>query len=191
LALLIRSYLERRAFRQKEINAWHQKQNGKKINFSEYQSFLRHIGYLVPERDNFEIDTANVDPEIGVISGPQLVVPITNARYTINAVNARWGSLYDAVYGSDVLGDTPSSSVYSPERGARVVAFSKAHLDKFAPLVDCNWSRVHKIFIVDNSLSLFSGDKKVELVDQSQFVGYRSNSSGVLTELVFLPNRLH
>ncbi len=183
--------LEKRAFLQKKINAWHQKQNGKKIDLPEYQGFLRNIGYLLPEKDDFEIETVNVDPEIGVIPGPQLVVPITNARYTINAVNARWGSLYDAVYGSDVLGDTASSSVYSSERGARVVAFSKAHLDRFAPLVDCNWSQVSKIFIVDNSLSLFSGDKKVELLDQSQFVGYRSNSSGVLTELVLIRNRLH
>ena len=146
---------------------------------------------MLPEKDDFEIETANVDPEIGVVPGPQLVVPITNARYTINAVNARWGSLYDAVYGSDVLGDTPNSSIYSPERGARVVAFSKAHLDKFAPLVDCTWSQISKILIVDNLLSLSSGDKKVELLDQSQFVGYRSNSSGVLTEFVLIKNRLH
>ena len=183
--------LEKRAFLQKQISAWHQKQNGKKIDLSEYQSFLGNIGYLLPEKDDFEIETANVDPEIGVVPGPQLVVPITNARYTINAVNARWGSLYDAVYGSDVLGDTPNSSTYSPERGARVVAFSKAHLDKFAPLVDCTWSQISKILIVDNLLSLSSGDKKVELLDQSQFVGYRSNSSEVLTELVLIKNRLH
>ena len=183
--------LEKRAFLQKEINAWHHNQNGEKIDLSEYQSFLEDIGYLVPEKDDFEIETANVDPEIGVVPGPQLVVPITNARYTINAVNARWGSLYDAVYGSDVLGDTPSSSVYSAERGARVVAFSKAHLDKFAPLVDCTWSQITKILIVDNLLSLYSGDTKVELLDQSQIIGYRSNSSGVLTELVLNKNRLH
>ena len=164
---------------------------GKKIDLFEYQSFLGNIGYLLPEKDDFEIETANVDPEIGVVPGPQLVVPITNARYTINAVNARWGSLYDAVYGSDVLGDTPNSSTYSPERGARVVAFSKAHLDKFAPLVDCTWSQISKILIVDNLLSLSSGDKKVELLDQSQFVGYRSDSSGVLTEFVLIKNRLH
>ena len=195
---LVRTYgpinkklLEKRAFLQKQISAWHQKQNGKKIDLFEYQSFLGNIGYLLPEKDDFEIETANVDPEIGVVPGPQLVVPITNARYTINAVNARWGSLYDAVYGSDVLGDTPNSSTYSPERGARVVAFSKAHLDKFAPLVDCTWSQISKILIVDNLLSLSSGDKKVELLDQSQFVGYRSDSSGVLTEFVLIKNRLH
>ena len=95
--------------------------------------FCEEINYIVEKKEDFKITTSQVDEEISAIAGPQLVVPIDNARYALNAANARWGSLYDAVYGSDVLGDTPSSSVYSPERGARVVAFSKAHLDKFAP----------------------------------------------------------
>ena len=195
---LVRTYgpinkrlLAKREFLQKKINLWHQNQKGKKIDFSEYKSFLKNIEYLVPEGEDFEIETANIDPEIGMIPGPQLVVPGTNARYTINAVNARWGSLYDAVYGSDVLGDVPSSDEYNPDRGSRVVAFSKAHLDQFAPLVDCSWSQVCKISIVDNALLLFFGDKKVELFDQSQFLGYRNNSHGGLTEVILIKNRLH
>ncbi|MDG1274228.1 MAG: malate synthase G [Alphaproteobacteria bacterium] len=195
---LVRTYgpinkrlLAKREFLQKKINLWHQNQKGKKIDFSEYKSFLKNIEYLVPEGEDFEIETANIDPEIGMIPGPQLVVPGTNARYTINAVNARWGSLYDAVYGSDVLGDVPSSDEYNPDRGGRVVAFSKAHLDQFAPLVDCSWSQVCKISIVDNALLLFFGDKKVELFDQSQFLGYRNNSHGALTEVILTKNRLH
>ena len=195
---LVRTYgpinkrlLAKREFLQKKINLWHQNQKGKKIDFSEYKSFLKNIEYLVPEGEDFEIETANIDPEIGMIPGPQLVVPGTNARYTINAVNARWGSLYDAVYGSDVLGDVPSSDEYNPDRGGRVVAFSKAHLDQFAPLVDCSWSQVCKISIVDNALLLFFGDKKVELFDQSQFLGYRNNSHGGLTEVILIKNRLH
>ncbi|MBT7730997.1 MAG: malate synthase G [Rhodospirillaceae bacterium] len=195
---LVRTYgpinkrlLAKREFLQKKINLWHQNQKGKKIDFSEYKSFLKNIEYLVPEGEDFEIETANIDPEIGMIPGPQLVVPGTNARYTINAVNARWGSLYDAVYGSDVLGDVPSSDEYNPDRGGRVVAFSKAHLDQFAPLVDCSWSQVRKISIVDNALLLFFGDKKVELFDQSQFLGYRNNSHGGLTEVILIKNRLH
>ncbi len=195
---LVRTYgpinkrlLAKREFLQKKINLWHQNQKGKKIDFSEYKSFLKNIEYLVPEGEDFEIETANIDPEIGMIPGPQLVVPGTNARYTINAVNARWGSLYDAVYGSDVLGDVPSSDEYNPDRGGRVVAFSKAHLDQFAPLVDCSWSQVCKISIVDNALLLFFGDKKVELFDQSQFLGYRNNSHGGLTEVILTKNRLH
>jgi len=195
---LVRTYgpinkrlLAKREFLQKKINRWHQNHKGKKIDFSEYKSFLKNIEYLVPEGEDFEIETANIDPEIGMIPGPQLVVPGTNARYTINAVNARWGSLYDAVYGSDVLGDVPSSDEYNPDRGSRVVAFSKAHLDQFAPLVDCSWSQVCKISIVDNALLLFFGDKKVELFDQSQFLGYRNNSHGGLTEVILIKNRLH
>ena len=186
-----RQVLEKRASLQNQINIWHQNQNGKKIDLSEYKSFLESIGYLVPEREDFQIETENVDPEIAVIPGPQLVVPITNARYTINAVNARWGSLYDAVYGSDVLGDASIGEAYNSDRGARVVAFSKAHLDKFAPLVDCIWSQVSQISIIDNSPALFSGDERVELFDKSQFLGYRNNGSGLLAELILTKNRLH
>ena len=186
-----RQVLEKRSSLQKQINIWHQNQNGKKIDLLEYRSFLESIGYLVPEGEDFQIETENVDPEIAVIPGPQLVVPITNARYTINAVNARWGSLYDAVYGSDVLGDASVGEAYNSDRGARVVAFSKAHLDKFAPLVDCTWSQVSQISIIDNSPALFSGDERVELFDQSQFLGYRKNGSGLLAELILTKNRLH
>ena len=186
-----RQVLEKRSSLQKQINIWHQNQNGKKIDLLEYKSFLESIGYLVPEGEDFQIETENVDPEIAVIPGPQLVVPITNARYTINAVNARWGSLYDAVYGSDVLGDASVGEAYNSDRGARVVAFSKAHLDKFAPLVDCTWSQVSQISIIDNSPALFSGDERVELFDQSQFLGYRKNGSGLLAELILTKNRLH
>ena len=186
-----RQVLEKRSSLQKQINIWHQNQNGNKIDLLEYKSFLESIGYLVPEREDFQIETENVDPEIAVIPGPQLVVPITNARYTINAVNARWGSLYDAVYGSDVLGDASVGEAYNSDRGARVVAFSKAHLDKFAPLVDCTWSQVSQISIIDNSPALFSGDERVELFDQSQFLGYRKNGSGLLAELILTKNRLH
>ena len=153
-----RQVLEKRSSLQKQINIWHQNQNGKKIDLLEYKSFLESIGYLVPEGEDFQIETENVDPEIAVIPCPQLVVPITNARYTINAVNAHWGSLYDAVYGSDVLGDASVGEAYNSDRGARVVAFSKAHLDKFAPLVDYTWSQISKISIVENSPALFSGD---------------------------------
>ena len=186
-----RQVLEKRSSLQKQINIWHQNQNGKKIDLLEYKSFLESIGYLVPEGEDFQIETENVDSEIAVIPGPQLVVPITNARYTINAVNARWGSLYDAVYGSDVLGDASVGEAYNSDRGARVVAFSKAHLDKFAPLVDCTWSQVSQISIIDNSPALFSGDERVELFDQSQFLGYRKNGSGLLAELILTKNRLH
>ena len=182
--------LKKRDYLQKEINAWHQNQIGKKINPQVYKSFLLEIGYLMSEGDDFQIETKDVDPEIGIMSGPQLVVPVTNARYTINAVNARWGSLYDAIYGSDVLDDGPVSSSYDPERGERVIAFSKSHLDQFAPLINYSWSEVSKIAVDNNSLSLFSGKTTISLLEQSQFLGYRNDQNGILSEVILTKNDL-
>ena len=187
---LNKQLLKKRDYLQKEINAWHQNQIGKKINPQVYKSFLLEIGYLMPEGDDFQIETKDIDPEIGIVSGPQLVVPVTNARYTINAVNARWGSLYDAIYGSDVLDDGPVSSSYDPERGERVIAFSKSHLDQFAPLINYSWSEVSKIAVTNNSLSLFSGKTTISLLEQSQFLGYRNDQNGILSEVILTKNDL-
>ena len=187
---LNKQLLKKRDYLQKEINAWHQNQIGKKINPQVYKSFLLEIGYLMPEGDDFQIETKDIDPEIGIMSGPQLVVPVTNARYTINAVNARWGSLYDAIYGSDVLDDGPVSSSYDPERGERVIAFSKSHLDQFAPLINYSWSEVSKIAVTNNSLSLFSGKTTISLLEQSQFLGYRNDQNGILSEVILNKNDL-
>ena len=187
---LNKQLLKKRDYLQKEINAWHQNQIGKKINSQVYKSFLLEIGYLMSEGDDFQIETKDIDPEIGIMSGPQLVVPVTNARYTINAVNARWGSLYDAIYGSDVLDDGPVSSSYDPERGERVIAFSKSHLDQFAPLINYSWSEVSKIAVDNNSLSLFSGKTTISLLEQSQFLGYRNDQNGILSEVILTKNDL-
>lgn len=187
---LNKQLLKKRDYLQKEINAWHQNQIGKKINPQVYKSFLLEIGYLMSEGDDFQIETKDIDPEIGIMSGPQLVVPVTNPRYTINAVNARWGSLYDAIYGSDVLDDGPVSSSYDPERGERVIAFSKSHLDQFAPLINYSWSEVSKIAVNNNSLSLFSGKTTISLLEQSQFLGYRNDQNGILSEVILTKNDL-
>ena len=112
-----RALLDKRADIQGRIDGWHAARRGLPIDAAEYQSFLREIGYLVEEGDDFEIETASVDPEIALIPGPQLVVPITNARFALNAANARWGSLYDALYGTDALGDLPTGKAY--DAGAR------------------------------------------------------------------------
>ncbi len=126
--------LNKRNIIQKKLNTWYEKKLGKGISNDEYKNFLREIGYIVEEGNDFKIDTNNVDDEISQISGPQLVVPITNARYALNAVNARWGSLYDSLYGTDVLGNLPKNTEYDIERGNKVIEYAKNHLDKITPI---------------------------------------------------------
>jgi len=131
-----RELLEKRRTLQKQINTWHRQQPGP-IDRAAYKKFLSEIGYLIPEGDDFQITTANVDPEIATIAGPQLVVPVSNARYALNAANARWGSLYDAYYGTDVIAETDGcekGTRFNPTRGARVIEKAAELLDAVAPL---------------------------------------------------------
>ncbi|HYW16967.1 MAG TPA: malate synthase G [Allosphingosinicella sp.] len=136
------------------------------------EEFLRDIGYLVDPPAPFAIGTENVDPEIARIAGPQLVVPVSNARYALNAANARWGSLYDALYGTDVLGDRPSGGGYDEERGARVVAWGRALLDEIAPLTGGSHSEVNRYGIEDGRLVTDRGP----LRDPSLLAGWREES---------------
>ncbi|HEY6434720.1 MAG TPA: malate synthase G, partial [Acetobacteraceae bacterium] len=133
-----RALLERRDALQQQIDQWHDEHRSKQFDPDAYQGFLRDINYLQPEPADFSIGTANVDPEIAQIAGPQLVVPVTNARYALNAANARWGSLYDALYGTDAIPDDDGAArgaEYNVRRGARVVARVREFLDATAPLV--------------------------------------------------------
>ena len=129
-----RALLERRAELQAQIDNWHRNRRGQPHDAAAYRAFLADIGYLVPEGPDFTIKTSGIDPEIAQVAGPQLVVPITNARYALNAANARWGSLYDALYGTDALGSPPAGGAFDPARGAQVIAWAKAFLDDAAPL---------------------------------------------------------
>ncbi|WP_288928705.1 malate synthase G [uncultured Maritimibacter sp.] len=169
-----RALLDKREQLQGKIDAWHVAHRGEAFDAQAYRAFLEEIGYLLPEGDDFRIETANVDPEIATIAGPQLVVPITNARYALNAANARWGSLYDALYGTDALGDVPMGKGYDPERGARVIAWVKAHLDDVAPLAGGSWADVTSLEVKNRMLLVNGAMGETGLADPAQFVGYSS-----------------
>ena len=182
-----RDLLQVREDMQAKIDAWHKERAGQDHDAVAYTAFLREIGYLVPEGPAFSIDTAGVDPEIASVPGPQLVVPITNARFALNAANARWGSLYDAFYGTDALGDLPQGKGYDAERGARVVAKAKAFLDEAVPLASGSWADVSGIKVSDGGLSLSGAGG---LADPSQFAGYRG-AADAPTAVLLKHNGLH
>ena len=167
-----RRLLRRREDLQSRIDARNAEQGGRPPEPGEEEEFLREIGYLVDPPSPFTIGTADVDPEISSIAGPQLVVPVSNARYALNAANARWGSLYDALYGTDVLGDRPAGGGYDAERGARVVAWGRAFLDEIAPLTGGSHAEVGHYGIEDGRLVTDRGT----LRDEALLAGWRGSS---------------
>ena len=175
-----RALLQKREDIQSQIDAWHVARRGQPHDAAAYEAFLREIGYLVPEGPDFEVDTANVDPEIAKIAGPQLVVPIMNARFALNAANARWGSFYDALYGTDALGDLPSGRGYDAERGARVIAKGRAFLDQAVPLERGSWSDI-------SALSITQG---LGLANPAQLVGFTGDAAAP-TSVLLKNNGLH
>tara|TARA_B110000238_G_scaffold200909_1_gene253129 strand:- start:5500 stop:7656 length:2157 start_codon:yes stop_codon:yes gene_type:complete len=167
-----RALLAKRSDIQAQVDEWHVARRGQDHDAVAYTDFLKEIGYLVPEGAPFSIDTANVDPEIAMLPGPQLVVPIMNARFALNAANARWGSLYDALYGTDALGDLPTGKGYDAERGSRVIAWARGHLDQAAPLASGSWADIDGLSVVDGAL--MAGG--TALADPSQFAGQNGGS---------------
>ncbi|MDQ2089649.1 malate synthase G [Marimonas arenosa] len=186
-----RELLDRRQRLQEQIDAWHIERRGQPHDHNAYKAFLTDIGYLAPEGPDFEIATSNVDPEIALIPGPQLVVPITNARYALNAANARWGSLYDALYGTDALGSAPPAGGYDKGRGARVVAWARVFLDDAFPVAGLSHADARRYHVRDGALLV----DDLPLMQPEKFVGYRGHpkapdavllvNHGLHVELVF------
>ncbi len=168
-----RALLTRREEIQSQIDAWHLERRGQPHDPKAYKSFLEEIGYLVPEGPAFQIETTNVDPEIALVPGPQLVVPVMNARYAINAANARFGSLYDVLYGTDAIGSRPKSGGYDMGRGARVVTRVRVILDDFFPLAGASHGDAKHYAVDADGLSV--DGKRLE--DPSKFVGYRGDAT--------------
>ncbi|WP_373353761.1 malate synthase G [Pseudoroseicyclus sp. CXY001] len=167
-----RALLARREELQSALDAWHRERAGQEPDPAAYRAFLTEIGYLVPEGPDFEVDTANVDPEIASQPGPQLVVPITNARFALNAANARWGSLYDALYGTDALGSLPKGKGYDKDRGAQVIAWARAHLDAVVPLAEGSWANITGIDVADGALVATLPHGTTGLKSPAQLAGY-------------------
>jgi len=181
--------LEKRERIQKEINNWHLSNKDKKINIDVYKEFLKKIGYLQEEGKDFKIETSNVDDEIAKIAGPQLVVPVDNARYAINAANARWGSLYDSLYGTDVIPGERGTS-YNPKRGNKVIEYVRKFLDKVVPIENSSWNDINKISIKDKKVSFTSGKESSFLKNKDQFIGYTGKSESPKSILI-KNNNLH
>ena len=189
-----RALLEKRDALQKQIDEWHLAQKGQPIEMEKYKEFLSEIGYLLPEGEDFCVTTTNVDPEIATIAGPQLVVPVDNARYALNAANARWGSLYDALYGTDVISEEDGAgrkSTYNPVRGALVIAEASAFLDETVALEDGTYSEVTQFELKGQQLvARHDKDRKVGLADPSKFVGF-TKAGDELSSILLRNNGLH
>ena len=186
-----RALLERREALQAQIDEWHRNRRNRPHDHDAYRRFLEEIGYLEPEGPDFEIETANVDPEIASVAGPQLVVPVTNARYALNAANARWGSLYDALYGTDAMGTRPKPGGYDRGRGARVVARARVFLDRAFPVAGTSHADARRYHVEGGALLV----DDLPLDQPDKFAGYRGDpeapdavllvNNGLHVELIF------
>ncbi len=162
---------------QAKIDAWWRDRRGRPLDVAEETAFLREIGYLLPEPEAFQITTDNVDPEIAKIAGPQLVVPVSNGRFALNAANARWGSLYDALYGTDALAPVIAAKGYDTERGGKVIAFARAFLDRAAPLSGGSHVNATSYVVTNGALVVrLSNGQDATLATPAQFVGWRGSA---------------
>ncbi len=177
---------------QKKIDKWHIDNKGKDIQINKYKNFLKEIGYLKDEGPDFKIETSNIDEEIASIAGPQLVVPIMNARYALNAANARWMSLYDSLYGTDVIeaSEDSTSERYDPERGEIVIKYGRDFLDKYFTLKDFSWRKITGIAIQNKKLKVLKGVDITTLKDENKFIGHRGEADNP-SAIILKNNNLH
>lgn len=188
-----RELLQKRESIQAQIDGWH-RANAGKFDAAAYKAFLQEINYLLPEPADFNVSTENVDEEIATLAGPQLVVPVMNARYALNAANARWGSLYDALYGTNVISEADGADKgkgYNPVRGAKVIAYARQFLDQHTSLSDGSHTDATLYSVVDGALAVTLADGSVTgLEDPSQFVGYLGDAAAP-TNILLINNGLH
>ena len=176
---------------QKKIDDWHINNKGNEIEIEQYKKFLKEIGYLKEEGPDFKIETSNVDDEIAQIAGPQLVVPIMNARYTLNAANARWVSLYDSLYGTNIIeSEEGGSERYDPNRGQEVIKYVREFFDKYIPIDGTSWKNISALKIKDKNLLILKEDKEYKLKDENKFVGHRGDVNKP-TAIIIKNNNLH
>ena len=189
LAPLNKNLIQKRESIQKKIDEWHKKNSDKNFNKKDYKDFLTSISYIVDEKEDFKIETVDVDQEISSIAGPQLVVPVDNARYALNAANARWGSLYDALYGTDVVpGDKGKG--YNEERGKKVISYVRNFLDEVVPLSNASWKEVTNIKIKEEDVIFIAADKENYLKNKKQFIGFNGKKDNPISILI-KNNNLH
>ena len=175
----------------KKIDDWHIKNRGNKIEIKDYKKFLKEIGYLKDEGPDFNIQTSNVDDEISLIAGPQLVVPIMNARYALNAANARWVSLYDSLYGTNIIeSEEGGSERYDPNRGQEVIKYVREFFDKFFPIDGTSWKNIAKLKVVNKDLIISKDDYDYKLKDKNKFIGHRGDANKP-SAIIIANNKLH
>ena len=176
---------------QKKIDDWHIKNKGDQINIEKYKKFLKEIGYLKEEGPDFQIETFNVDEEITDIAGPQLVVPIMNARYALNAANARWVSLYDSLYGTNIIeSDEGGSERYDPLRGQEVIKYVREFFDKYIPIKGTSWKNIAALKVIEKDLVIYKDDYEYKLNDPEKFVGHRGDANKP-SAIILKNNNLH
>ncbi len=189
LAPINKNLIKKREVIQNKIDDWHKNNKDTDFNKKDYTEFLKSISYIIEEKNDFKIETNDVDKEISSIAGPQLVVPVDNARYALNAANARWGSLYDALYGTDVIPGNRDKA-YNEERGKKVITYVRNFLDETAPLANISWKEISGIKIDEEDLVFLTSGKETYLKDKKQFIGFNGDKSKP-TSILIKKNNLH